>query len=167
MNFTKRLGIQARGKHHLLIENCRLVGSIGHHLKLMDCSKPKIIGCHIAGGHWSVYLIGITDPVFRRCLIEKCQGDAIKTGGGSSGVVRGALVEDCVFQDNLRDGIDTTGGFNDSVVRNSIFRRLGVRAWTSSPTTSRRQDGSRTFRRKTSAFSSRSACSTICRMPSY
>lgn len=123
-NFTRRLGIQARGKRNLLIENCRFVGSIGHHLKLMDCSKPKIIGCHIAGGHWSVYLIGdVTGPVFRRCLIEKCQGDGIKTGG-SSGVVRGALVEDCAFQDNLRDGIDTTGGFNDSVVRNSIFRRL-------------------------------------------
>jgi hypothetical protein len=124
VNFTRRLGIQARGKSNLLIENCRLVGSIGHHLKLIDCSKPKIIGCHIAGGHWSVYLIGnVTGPVFRRCLVEKCQGDGIKTGG-SSGVVRGALVEDCVFQDNLRDGIDTTGGFNDSVVRNTIFRRL-------------------------------------------
>ena len=40
--------------------------------------------------------------------------------------MRGALVEECVFQDNLRDGIDTTGGFNDSVVRNTIFRRLGT-----------------------------------------
>ena len=124
--FTRRLGIQAQGKHDLLIENCRLVGSIGHHLKLIDCREPKVIGCHIAGGYWSVYLVGnVTDAVFRHCLIEKCQGDAIKTGG-SSGVVRGVLVEDCVFQDNLRDGIDTTGGFNDSVVRNTIFRRLGT-----------------------------------------
>jgi hypothetical protein len=124
VNFTRRLGIQARGKSNLLIENCRLVGSIGHHLKLIDCRKPKIIGCQIAGGHWSVYLVGeVTGPIFRRCLIEKCQGDGIKTGG-SSGVVRGALVENCVFQDNLRDGIDTTGGFNESVVRNTIFRRL-------------------------------------------
>jgi hypothetical protein len=124
--FTRRLGIQARGKHDLRIENCRLIGSIGHHLKLIDCSELKVIGCHIAGGHWSIYLIGdVTDVVFRRCLIEQCQGDGIKTGG-SSGVVRRVLVENCVFQDNLRDGIDTTGGFNDSVVRNTIFRRLGV-----------------------------------------
>lgn len=28
------------------------------------------------------------------------------------------------FQDNLRDGIDTTGGWKDAVVRNCIFRRL-------------------------------------------
>jgi hypothetical protein len=34
--FTRRLGIQARGKHDLRIENCRLIGSIGHHLKLID-----------------------------------------------------------------------------------------------------------------------------------
>ena len=43
VNFTSRLGIQARGKHNLLIENCRLVGSIGHHLKLTDCSGPKVV----------------------------------------------------------------------------------------------------------------------------
>jgi hypothetical protein len=124
--FTSRLGIQAVGKRDIMIENCRLVGAIGHHLKLVDCHKPKVMGCHIAGGHWSVYMIGVVDAVFSRCLIEKCQGDAIKTGQGSGGVVRGALVERCVFQDNLRDGIDTTGGFNNAIVRHCIFRRMGV-----------------------------------------
>ena len=124
--FTRRLGIQASDKSNLLIENCRLVGSIGHHLKLADCSKPSVIGTHIAGGHWSVYLLSVTDPVFRHCLIEKCQGDGIKTGNSGGKAVRGALVEHCVFQDNLRDGIDTTGGFNNSVVRDTIFRRMRV-----------------------------------------
>ena len=126
VHFTRRLGIQAAGKNNVRLENCRLTGSIGHHLKLVDCRKPRVIGCHIAGGHWSVYLVEVVDAVFRNCLIEKCQGDAIKTGNGSHGVVRRILVEDCVFQDNLRDGIDTTGGFNDSVVRRCTFRRLGV-----------------------------------------
>ncbi len=126
VNFTRRIGIQANGKQTLRIENCRLTGSIGHHLKLTDCSKVEVVGCHVAGGHWSVLLVGVSELVFRRCLIEKCQGDAIKTGGGSTGAVRKVLVENCVFQDNLRDGIDTTGGFNDSVVRNCIFRRLGT-----------------------------------------
>jgi len=125
VHFTRRLGIQARGKRGLRIEDCRLTGSIQHHLKLMDCSKVEVIGCHLAGGHWSIMLVGVSELVFQRCLIEKCQGDGIKTGGGSTGAVRKVLVEECVFQDNLRDGIDTTGGFNDSVVRNCIFRRLG------------------------------------------
>jgi len=67
----------------------------------------------------------VTDPVFRNCLIEKCQGDGIKTGrgGGSYGIKR-MLVENCVFQDCGRDGIDTTGGFKDSIVRNCVMRRL-------------------------------------------
>ena len=126
VNFTRRLGIQAREKSRIRIENCQLTGSISHHLKFTDCSDIEVIGTYVAGGHWSVLLTGCDKLVFRRCLIEKCQGDGIKTGGGASGAVRRVLVEDCVFQDNLRDGIDTTGGFNDSIVRNCIFRRLGV-----------------------------------------
>jgi len=125
VNYTHRLGIFAQGKNDLLIENCRLTGSINHQIKLVDCHRPQIIGCHIAGGHWSVLLSGdVKDPIVRHCLIEKCQGDAIKTGGGEAKGVRGALVENCVFQDNLRDGIDTTGGWKDAIVRNCIFRRL-------------------------------------------
>lgn len=126
VHFTRRLGIQAKGKHDLRIENCLLTGSIQHHLKLIDCTRIEVIGCRIAGGHWSVFLAGDAGLVFRRCLIEKCQGDGIKTGDGHTGAVRKVLVDNCVFQDNLRDGIDTTGGFNDAVVRNCIFRRLGT-----------------------------------------
>ena len=125
VNFTRRVGIQARGKSDLLIEHCRLVGSIGHHIKMNDCTKPRIVGTHIAGGHWSVYLHGNQEMVFRRCLIEKCQGDAIKVGGNGN-PMRKALLEHCVFQDNLRDGIDSTGGINDSIVRQCTFRRMGV-----------------------------------------
>jgi len=86
----------------------------------------EVVGTHIAGGYWTIMLTGCDKLVFRRCMIEQCQGDGIKTGGGASGAVRNVIVENCVFQDNARDGIDTTGGFNDSVIRNCIFRRLGV-----------------------------------------
>ena len=126
VTFTGRVGIQASEKRDIRIENCRLTGSIGHHLKLSDCIAAKVIGCHVAGGHWTIRVVGGTDMVLRRCLVEKCQGDAIKTAQSNSGPVRRALVEECVFQDNLRDGIDLTGGFNDSVVRNCVFRRMGV-----------------------------------------
>ncbi len=126
VHFTRRLGLEGRGKRGLRIENCRLTGSIGHHIKLMDCREVEVVGCHVAGGHWSIVLTGVSELAFRRCVVEKCQGDGIKTGGGASGAVRKVVVERCLFQDNLRDGIDTTGGFNDAVVRNCIFRRLGV-----------------------------------------
>ncbi len=64
--------------------------------------------------------------VFRNCVIERerCQGDGIKTGCGGAFGVKRVLVESCLFQDNGRDGIDTTGGFMDSTVRNTTFRRL-------------------------------------------
>ena len=124
-HFHPMIGITAKGKSEIRIEYCRLEGSINHQIKLSDCTRPHIIGCHILGGYWSTYLTGnVTDVVFRNCLIEKCQGDSIKTGRGGSYGVKRALVENCVFQDCGRDGIDTTGGWKDSVVRNCVMRRL-------------------------------------------
>jgi hypothetical protein len=124
VDFSSKTGIAASGKSDLRIENCRLLGSISSHLRLADCRRPHVTGCHILGGYWTVYLLGdVTDAVFRHTVFEKCQGDGIKTVRGGSGTQR-ALVEHCVFQDNGRDGIDTTGGFKDSVVRHCIFRRL-------------------------------------------
>jgi len=118
VDFFDKRGINATGKTHLVIENCRLVGSVAHHVVFGNCDRAKFIGCHIVGGFWSV-VVGGRDLLFRRCLIEKSCGDAIKGGAD------GALVENCVFQDNGRDGIDTTGGLNDAVIRHCTFRRLG------------------------------------------
>jgi hypothetical protein len=124
-HFYPMVGITASGKSDIRIEYCRLEGSISHQIKLSDCARPHIIGCHILGGYWSTYLTGnVTDAVFRNCLIEKCQGDGIKTGRGGSYGVKRVLVENCVFQDCGRDAIDTTGGWKDSIVRNCVMRRL-------------------------------------------
>ena len=125
VHFASNRGISADGKSDLLIENCRLTGSIAQQIHLRDCSRVKVIGCHIAGGYWTIAMGKVSDVTFKQCLIEKCQGDAIKTGGNGK-ACRNILVEDCVFQDCRRDGIDTTGGFNHSIVRNCTFRRLGV-----------------------------------------
>ena len=118
VDFFDKRAINASGKGNILIKNCRLEGMISHHIRLSNCEHSKVIGCHIIGGFWSVVVSG-KDLVFQRCLFEKSCCDCIKGGAD------GALVEDCVFQDTCRDGIDTTGGLNDAVIRNSIFRRLG------------------------------------------
>ena len=126
VHFYPMVGITGSGKNDIRIEYCRLEVAINHHIKLSNCARPQVVGCHILGGYWSTYLTGnVTDAVFRHCLIEQCQGDGIKTGrgGGSSGIKR-ALVENCVFQDCGRDAIDTTGGWKDSVVRDCVMRRL-------------------------------------------
>jgi hypothetical protein len=125
IHFYQMVGITAKGKSDIRIEYCRLEGSINHQIKLSDCARPRIINCHILGGYWSTYLTGnVTDAVFRNCLMEKCQGDGIKTGRGGPYGIKRPLVENCVFQDCGRDGIDTTGGWKDSVVRNCVMRRL-------------------------------------------
>jgi len=118
VDFFDKRAISASGKSNLLIKNCRLEGMISHHISLANCKRPQVIGCHIIGGFWSVTVSG-KGLVFRKCLIEKSCCDCIKGGAD------GALVEECVFQDTCRDGIDTTGGLNDTVIRNCIFRRLG------------------------------------------
>jgi hypothetical protein len=118
VDFFDKRAINASGKSNILIKSCRLEGMISHHIRLSNCKQPKVIGCHIIGGFWSVVVSG-KDLVFQRCLFEKSCCDCIKGGAD------GALVEDCVFQDTCRDGIDTTGGLNDAVIRNCIFRRLG------------------------------------------
>ena len=118
VDFFDKGAIHASGKSNILIKNCRLEGMISHHIRLSNCKQSKVIGCHIIGGFWSVVVSG-KDLVFQRCLFEKSCCDCIKGGAD------GALVEDCVFQDTCRDGIDTTGGLNDTVIRGCIFRRLG------------------------------------------
>jgi len=125
VDFYNMIGITATDRSEILIENCELYGSISHHLRVNGGSNIEVIGTHIVGGYWTVYLAGdVSDVTFRNCVIERCQGDGIKTGRGGPDGVKRVLVDTCLFQDNGRDGIDTTGGFMDSTVRNTIFRRL-------------------------------------------
>jgi len=125
VDFYPMTGITITDKSGILIEGCTLYGSVDHHLKVAGGSEIQVIGTHVVGGYWTIYLAGdVTDVVFRNTVIERCQGDGIKTGRGGAFGVKRVLVESCLFQDNGRDGIDTTGGFMDSTVRDTIFRRL-------------------------------------------
>ena len=126
--FFRAVAVSARGKDDILIENCRLSGLIRHNIKVADCRRLNLIGCRIVGGYWSVYLVSVSDVTMRHSLFEKSTCDSIKTGSSpDGGICRNYVVENCVFQDNgIGDGIDTTGGFNDSVVRDCIFRRILV-----------------------------------------
>lgn len=118
VDFFDKRAISASGKSNILIKNCRLEGMISHHIRIANCKQPKVIGCHIIGGFWAVTISG-KGLLFKDCLFEKSCCDCIKGGAD------GALFENCVFQDTCRDGIDTTGGLNDTIIRNCIFRRLG------------------------------------------
>lgn len=118
-------GITVSDKSDIRIEYCKMHGSIGHHLKVAGGSEIEVVGSHMLGGFWTTYLAGnVSNVTFQHTVVEQFQGDAIKTGRGGAFGVKSVLVDSCVFQDGGRDGIDTTGGFLDSTVRNTIMRRL-------------------------------------------
>ena len=66
-----------------------------------------------------------TDFRVENSLFQNALVDGIKTmRGGGAGTQR-ATIYNSVFE-NGRDGIDTTGGFKDSVISKSIFRNNSV-----------------------------------------
>lgn len=107
------------GGKNILFENCRFDGMIAHHVRGVECDLVTFTGCQVVGGFWAVTIWGGEDLVFRNCLFERSAADAYK--GGTDG----GIFENCLFQDCTRDAIDTTGGLNDTVVRNCVLRRLG------------------------------------------
>lgn len=118
VDFFDKCGISVAGRKAVVIKNCKLRGMISHHVKFDRCEDSKLIGCHVIGGFWSVVLSG-QKFLFKNCVFEQSCCDNIKGGADH------AVFENCVFQDTCRDGIDTTGGLNDSIIRDCIFRRLG------------------------------------------
>lgn len=80
VDFYPMTGITSTDKSDIRIESCTLYGSVNHHLKVAGGSEIQVIGTHVVGGYWTIYLAGdVTDVVFRNCVIERCQGDGIKT----------------------------------------------------------------------------------------
>ena len=69
---------------------------------------------------------GCLDFVVRETFFQDINGEAIKTSRAPNAGTQRALIERCIFQGTWRDGIDTTGGFKDSVVRDCILRRNDV-----------------------------------------
>ena len=100
--FEGNLGlfIDAAGKDHLVLDT-HFNGASAQIRALNVYQSPKIINS----------------------LFENALADGIKTirpPEGDLGTEQ-ALVSGCVFLNNARDGIDTTGGFRDSLVEDSYF----------------------------------------------
>ena len=96
-------------------------------LELRNVSNVRIDATHFDNGYFTVLIRSQTQDVeITDSLFSNSYGDGIKTSGGGSSDVRRMLVSNTVFEDNARDGIDTTGGWRDSLVRDTIFRRNGV-----------------------------------------
>ncbi|MBW2522816.1 MAG: right-handed parallel beta-helix repeat-containing protein [Deltaproteobacteria bacterium] len=111
--------------HDVLLERCRFANHIGQHVLVDQVRRLEMRNCHIEGGFWAVTVTG-HDHLFYECLFERSLGDGIKTLRGEAMGVQRPLVQRCVYQHNNRDGIDTTGGFQDGVIEDTIFRNIQV-----------------------------------------
>jgi len=114
--------------HDVLLERCRFANHIGQHVVVENVRRLEMRNCHIDGGFWAVTVTG-HDHLFHECLFENALGDGIKTLRGVAMGVQRPLVQRCVYQHNNRDGIDTTGGFQDGVVEDTLFRNIQVGAF--------------------------------------
>jgi hypothetical protein len=127
IDFHTRRIIQSDAKDDCVIEHCRLENNIAHHLLFNGGNRCVIRHNHISGGFWQIMMYGAClDFHYAYNFIEKSVGEGIKTGVGNATPPHGTqrtLVEHCIFQGARRDGIDTTGGFKDGIIRDCIFRR--------------------------------------------
>ncbi|MFK7991838.1 MAG: right-handed parallel beta-helix repeat-containing protein [Sandaracinaceae bacterium] len=123
---NNKTAVRARGEN-LLFDQCLFDANTKTQLELRDVSNARIHSTHFDNGYFTLLIrpqtqdVEITDSLFSNSF-----GDGIKTVGSGASDVRRMVVRRTVFEDNLRDGIDTTGGWRASRVESCIFRRNGV-----------------------------------------
>lgn len=119
--------IAIQNKSNAIIRNCSIEGDVSIFIDLMGSTNTLIENCHFKGGAIPVrFLGGVSGPHIKNTIFEGAIADGIKSVKGSDSGTQNALVENCVFINCNRDGIDTTGGFKDSTVKNSYFVKNGV-----------------------------------------
>ncbi len=126
-HFFDKVSVLVEDRKECIFEYCRFEGRISHHISFKGGERHVIRNCHVIGGFWSVALAGgCLDFAIQNTFFQDVNGEAVKTCRGRNAGTQRARVENCVFQGCWRDGIDTTGGFKDGVVRDCIFRRNDV-----------------------------------------
>ncbi|MBX2849518.1 MAG: hypothetical protein KTR16_14445 [Acidiferrobacterales bacterium] len=104
--------------------NCLFYGNVGIHIDASG-ENLRIIDTHFNEGYGQLRLLGNNiNSSLTKVLFENSLGDGIKTVRGVGTKVDNVTVDQSVFLNNRRDGIDTTGGFSNSVVSNSYFVSL-------------------------------------------
>jgi hypothetical protein len=126
IHHSKKIAIVVEDKEDCTFEYCRFEGFISTHLKL-NGRRHTIRHCHIVGGYWATYWAPpALDYRVQYTFFQDATGEALKTGRAPDAGTQRPIVEHCVFQGAWRDGIDTTGGFKDGIIRDCIFRRNDV-----------------------------------------
>ena len=115
---ARAIGIQ--NADNVTISNSSFSGNIDQFLDVDNSNNLMVTDTHFYGARTQVMLGGdVADATFLRVHFERALGDGIKTLDG--GVIVRPTVIDSLFEDNARDGIDTTGGFKDGLIKDTVF----------------------------------------------
>lgn len=119
--------IGAFGVNDITISSSAFEGNVAMHFDLRFVDNVTVEDSSFSGGLYQMRWLGegsnytIDNSVFQDAL-----GDGIKTVQTGGGGISKITITDSYFLDNARDGIDTTGGFQDSLISNTVFVGGGI-----------------------------------------
>lgn len=124
---NNKISVVINSGTEISIINCSFSANTKTHLRINSSQDLVIRGTHFDYGYYQM-LIGANSKniLIEECLHSNSFGDGIKTLRGGVNGVENVTVKNTVYEDNWRDGIDTTGGFRNSLVDGCIFRRNKV-----------------------------------------
>ncbi|MCP5073640.1 MAG: hypothetical protein GY947_10155 [Rhodobacteraceae bacterium] len=129
VDFHTQTAVEVKGADNVTISNCDFSGNLEIFLDVHYSDGLVIEGTHFEGSNTQVRMVGdVKDTNISGSHFENALGDGIKTViSGTSGTQR-VTIDGCLFEGANRDGIDTTAGFKDSTVSNTVFFGNGVSA---------------------------------------
>lgn len=117
----------AQGKR-MIVRSCTFKDNVEQFIEFSGPNALDIRNTHFRRGKSGIGCQGGSTNVYiYQTLFDDSMVDAIKTvnGAGNTAVNTGWVIDDCIFQGS-RDGIDLTGGLENSSITNTIFRNLNV-----------------------------------------
>ena len=103
--------------------NCLIEGHAKTLFRVNDVDRLSILGTHFRLSYYQILMTaGSDDLLVEGSYFSESQRDGIKTQRGPGGVERPRVINSA-FEDQT-DGIDTTGGFGNSVIQGCLFRDL-------------------------------------------
>jgi hypothetical protein len=127
IDYHNKRTIAINNKDDVTILDSKFEGNVSILLDVSGGKRLTLDGAHFEGAFYQVRLMGNNlDTTVQDSLFANSLGDGIKTERANGYGPQRVTIDDTVFKGNNRDGIDTAGGFKDSVISNSVFRDNGV-----------------------------------------
>jgi len=121
-DYVNKISIVANGQDNIKVLNSHFEGNVGIFLEIRNTDNVLIQDTEFDGGNYQVRATSVKNMTVENSLFQNSFGDGIKTAASETDhPVENVTISNSVFLNNDRDGIDTTGGFRDSIVKDSHF----------------------------------------------